>query len=99
MVLYVNRNRLGHTRVGITASKKVGNAVTRNRARRVIRAALQQTLPQDVGGYDLVFVARGQTPRLKSTQVAKTAAKPLRAAGVIPNDAGNDAQNISKNGA
>lgn len=83
VVLYVNRNRLGHTRVGITASKKIGNAVTRNRARRVIRAALQQALPPDVGGYDLVFVARGQTPRLKSTQVAKTAAKLLRAAGVL----------------
>lgn len=83
VVLYVVKNRLGRTRVGITASKKIGNAVTRNRARRVIRAALEQALPQDVGGYDLVFVARGQTPRLKSTQVAKTAAKLLRAAGLI----------------
>ena len=101
VVLYVNRNRLGHTRVGITASKKVGNAVTRNRARRVIRAALQQTLPPDVGGYDLVFVARGQTPRLKSTKVAKTAAKLLRTAGVLrdaacrpnePDDSGSSGQ-------
>ncbi len=83
VVLYVYRNRSGHMRVGITASKKIGNAVTRNRARRVIRAALQQVLPADAGGYDLVFVARGQTPRLKSTQVAKTAAKLLRAAGVL----------------
>ena len=37
VVLYVNKNRLGRTRVGITASKKIGNAVTRNRARRVLR--------------------------------------------------------------
>ena len=41
VVLYVNKNRVGHTRVGLTASKKVGNAVTRNRARRVMRAALR----------------------------------------------------------
>ena len=69
VVLYVNKNRRGRTRVGITASKKIGNAVTRNRARRVLRAALYEVLPPDVGGYDLVLVARGQTPRLKSTQV------------------------------
>ena len=82
VVLYVNKNRLGRTRVGITASKKIGNAVTRNRARRVLRAALYEVLPPDVGGYDLVLVARGQTPRLKSTQVAKTLERQLRAAGL-----------------
>ena len=82
-VLYVNKNRLGRTRVGITASKKIGNAVTRNRARRVLRAALYEVLPPDVGGYDLVLVARGQTPRLKSTQVAKTLERQLRAAGLV----------------
>ena len=83
VVLYVNKNRLGRTRVGITASKKIGNAVTRNRARRVLRAALYEVLPPDVGGYDLVLVARGQTPRLKSTQVAKTLGRQLRAAGLV----------------
>ena len=45
VVLYVNKNRLGRTRVGITASKKIGNAVTRNRARRVLRAALYEVRP------------------------------------------------------
>ena len=78
VVLYVNKNRLGRTRVGITASKKIGN-----RARRVLRAALYEVLPPDVGGYDLVLVARGQTPRLKSTQVAKTLERQLRAAGLV----------------
>lgn len=83
-VLYVNKNRVGHTRVGITASKKIGNAVARNRARRVLRAALYQTLPENVGGYDLVFVARAQTTRIKSTQAAKATAKLLDAAGLVP---------------
>ena len=84
VVLYVNKNRLGRTRVGITASKKIGNAVTRNRARRVLRAALYEVLPPDVGRVtNLVLVARGQTPRLKSTQVAKTLERQLRAAGLV----------------
>ena len=34
-------------------------------------------------GSDLVLVARGQTPRLKSTQVAKTLERQLRAAGLV----------------
>ena len=55
VVLYVNKNRLGRTRVGITASKKIGNAVTRNRARRVLRAALYEVLPPDV--FSSVFSA------------------------------------------
>ena len=32
-VLYVAKNRLGYTRIGLTATKKVGHAVQRNRAR------------------------------------------------------------------
>lgn len=82
VVLYVNKNRRGCTRVGITASKKIGKAVVRNRARRVIRHALYQVLPQNAGSFDLVFVARGQTPHLKSTQLVPTLRKLLGRAGV-----------------
>ena len=62
-VLYVAKNRLGYTRIGLTATKKVGHAVQRNRARRVMRAALSEHLAQNIGGYDIILVARGQTPR------------------------------------
>ncbi len=49
-------------RFGITASKKVGNAVKRNRAKRRLRAALLQTLPKyAVLGQDYVAIARPQT--------------------------------------
>jgi ribonuclease P protein component len=49
-------------RVGFTASKKVGNAVTRNRAKRRLRAAASQLLPL-LGrqGHDYVLVARAST--------------------------------------
>ena len=83
VVLYVNPTRKGCTRIGITATKKIGNAVKRNRARRVIRAALYQVLPQNVGSVDLVFVARGLTPKLKSTQLEKTIARQLKEAGIL----------------
>ena len=37
LVTYVLKNRLGVNRVGFTATKKIGKACRRNRARRVIR--------------------------------------------------------------
>ena len=82
-VLYVRKNRLGVTQVGITTSKKIGNAVLRNRSRRVIREAFRQLSPGVAPGFDLVIVARGRTPYSKSTQVKEQLAKQLREAGVL----------------
>ena len=52
-VSYVLKNRYGHTRIGITASKKVGCAVQRNRARRVIREALRSLNLDMSQNYDI----------------------------------------------
>ena len=82
LVLYVLKKKTGRTRVGLTATKKVGKAVQRNRARRVMRAAIAEHLDYDIGKYDLVFVARGMTPKLKSQQVSKAVAKLLKQAGL-----------------
>ena len=56
LVTYVLRNRLGVNRVGFTATKKIGKACRRNRARRVIREAYRILEPQLRQGYDIVFV-------------------------------------------
>lgn len=58
LVIYVLPNRKSAIRFGITTSKKVGNSVTRNRLRRLVRENLRLmglTPPQ---GLDLVVVAR-----------------------------------------
>jgi len=47
-------------RVGYTASKKIGNAVARNRAKRRLRAALHQARAMAQPGWDYVLVARPQ---------------------------------------
>lgn len=57
------RSEDGPSGLGITASKKVGNAVVRNRARRRLREAARALLPQlGLAGVDYVFVARQTTP-------------------------------------
>jgi ribonuclease P protein component len=49
-------------RLGLTASRKVGNAVVRNRARRRLREAARQILPAHAApGHDFVLVARADT--------------------------------------
>lgn len=48
---------------GFTATKRIGNSVIRNRARRRLREAVRQLLPGlAVAGADYVFVARPATP-------------------------------------
>lgn len=84
LVTYVMRNRAGTCRIGITTSKKIGNAVQRNRCKRVIRAAFYALSGEVTGQWDLVFVARSRTKWMKSTELAKIMRKHLRAAGVIP---------------
>lgn len=72
LVTYILKNRNDNLRYGITTGKKIGNAVKRNRARRVIRAAFKECAPHLKSGYDIVFVARGKTPFVKSTQLKST---------------------------
>lgn len=85
LVTYVSKNKGKHLRVGITASKKIGNAVKRNRSRRIIRAAYRALLPRldQNRNLDLIFVARGKTPFVKSTAVQKVMEKHLKEAGVL----------------
>ena len=65
-LLYVRPNRLPYNRLGITAGKKIGNAVRRNRAKRIIREAYRAAEPQLPIGIDLVVVARSALPEQSS---------------------------------
>jgi len=57
-VLFAVPNGREDSRLGVTATKKLGNAVRRNRARRIVREAFRRVRPQLAGGYDYVVVAR-----------------------------------------
>ena len=83
LVTYVMKNRRDEVRIGITSSKKIGKAVVRNRSRRVIREAYRELSSQVKPGYDIVFVARGKTPFVKSTEILRVLKKELKEAGVL----------------
>lgn len=58
-VMLVRPNDLGHNRVGISVSKKVGNSIVRHRVTRVIREVMRLHWEDVKSGYDIVIVARG----------------------------------------
>ena len=60
MVVYCRKNKLGHNRLGLTASTKLGHAVVRNRCRRRMREVYRLNSPALRQGYDLILVARGR---------------------------------------
>ena len=68
---FVLPNNLSHNRFGITASRKaIGNAVQRNRARRLLRETFrlnQSSLSGLQANYDWVFNAKRRLPSLKVT--------------------------------
>ena len=86
VVMYVIKNRYGFTRFGITSSKKVGNAVKRNRARRVLRQSVRNIGFDMNGGYDIILVARAKTAYVKQQQVEAQLRNLAKQAGLIEND-------------
>ncbi len=67
-VIYVRPNGSAYNRLGITAGKKVGNAVCRNRAKRLIRLAYRQCEALLPIGIDIVIVARSTLCQIKSDE-------------------------------
>ena len=72
--------------VGSTSGKKVGNAVLRNRSRRVISEAFRSLSPNVKKGVNIVFVARTKTPYLKSYEVMEEMRIHLKKAGVFKDE-------------
>lgn len=70
-VIYVKANRKPYNRLGITAGKKVGNAVCRNRAKRIIRQAYRENEALLPLGIDMIIVARAAICDIKSDVLSK----------------------------
>jgi ribonuclease P protein component len=58
LVVYAATNSLDHPRIGLSVSRKVGNAVVRNRCRRLLREAFRLSREELPPGVDLVLIPR-----------------------------------------
>ena len=68
---YFYPNGTPFNRLGITAGKKLGNAVKRNRVKRIIRAAYRSCEKDLPMGYDIVFVGRNDAPERTSCDIER----------------------------
>ncbi len=83
VVQALRRDDAAGARLGFTVTKKVGNAVVRNRTKRRLRAAARLLLAtRACAGYDLVLIGRDSTRRRRFDLLLGDLARALDKAGV-----------------
>lgn len=70
-------------RFAVSASRSVGNAVHRNRAKRIIREAVRPLIPSIPSGWDVVILARQPVIRASLDEVRSAIAELARRAGIF----------------
>ena len=81
VVLYVTEAEPPGLRVAVTAGGAVGNAVRRNRAKRLLRSAMNALLPEIQPGCDLLLIARSRLAQSDAGQTRDALAALLARAG------------------
>ncbi len=79
--LHAFPNELGTPRLGLSVSRKVGNAVTRNAVRRRLKEVFYSALPEIPGNLDLVVSARPAAAEADFHELAEEFARSLRKVG------------------
>ena len=83
IVLFYKKNNLGYSRKAFLSSKKVGKAVVRNRARRLMRESVRQLEDRFPEGYDYIFIARNTIVNSKCADVKKSIEAAFKKAGLL----------------
>jgi ribonuclease P protein component len=84
LVLIIKSGKDPNSRFAVTAGKAIGNAVKRNRAKRLLRAALQQHIQDIPPGIQGLIIARKPLLQANSQQAAAALGSLLREAGLKP---------------
>ncbi len=83
IVVFYKKNNLTYNRTAFVASKKVGNSVARNRARRLMKESYRLSNLNLVQGYDMIIIARNTINDVKCADVKKSLKSALKRAGLV----------------
>ncbi len=83
VVLFYRKNNLPYNRKSFLASKKVGNSVKRNRARRLMKESYRELETNLGSGYDLIWIARNTICNLKCADVKKSMEAAAKKSGIL----------------
>lgn len=82
LAIFALPNDLGHGRLGLSVSRRVGNAPRRNRVKRLLRDAFRMLQHDFPCGYDLVVVVRPHEPLILAEYQKLLSAALVRLHGV-----------------
>ena len=83
VVLLHRVNELGYSRKAFLASRKVGGAVTRNRARRLMKESFRKMENEIKPGTDVLFIARNTIAGAGCAGVEASMRKALKKSGLL----------------
>lgn len=86
VIYQLPKEQQAHFRVGISVSKKLGNAVTRNRIKRMIRSILTELKPQLESTLDFIVIARVPVVSMSYQESKKCMMHVLKLATILPKE-------------
>lgn len=69
LVIFFLNNELNHNRVGFVTTKKLGNAVKRNKYKRRLKEAYRNTQNDILKGYDIIILFRKKIPEIDYSDI------------------------------
>lgn len=86
VVIFYKTNNLSYNRTAFLASKKVGNSVKRNRARRLMKESIRTLDLNLKKGYDFIIIARTTINDVKCQDVKSSVKRAFKRAGVVKSE-------------